>query len=362
MKCGEVQEFLSAIYDGEPVPPQAAEHTAHCAACQELLNSFDEMSAALRSHGRFLIDEPVPARTWLTTEEHKRTWRQKGLQMMRIPRIAFACLVLALIAVSSRLAVVEVRAHEAGSVLMLKLALPQGDTIQCFVSTINTGHENCGGIAQVDQRNLFYTIKVVKREGDRVLLSVRSRVAPLGPGAFTPEVANSLPETQTWFTPGETLSLSHVGDLKIALTGQWADHIPVWVGTNQLLDPAPNEVRLTSPLLLKNNQVAGEMFNSSADADQPGEGAFLYIPGEGRFILSPTSAEGGIPAKVEFNRVSFVSNGQKYVIVTGAPVIRGDTVWIIHDPDYRGSPELMQHAQLGAGLVSKLLHPAGKTP
>jgi hypothetical protein len=362
MRCDEAQEFVSAMFDGEPVPPQAAEHTAHCAECQELLEGFGEMGAALRNYGSLLIAEPVPDRTWLIPRENKSMWLEKGLQRMRIPRIAFACLILLLVALGSRLALVEVRAHDEGSVLMLKLTPAQGDSIQCFVSTVNANHDNCSGFAQIDHSNLTFAVKTLRKEGDRVLLSIRSRVAPMGPGGFGPDTESSLPETQSWFTPGETLLPPGTGELKLALTGQWVDHIPVQLGgNNQLLDPAPNEVRLTSPLLLKNNQIAGDMFNSSADADQPGEGAFLYIPGEGRFILSPTKIEGAIPAKVELNRVLFESNGQKYVIVTGAPVIRGDNIWVLHEAAYKGPPEMMEHSELGAGLVSKLVHPEART-
>ena len=361
MKCAEAQLFLSAIYDGEPVPPQAAEHTAHCAACQDLLHGFVEMSAALRSYGSLLLAHPVPPRTWLTPRTNKSLWLNKGLQKMRIPRVAFACLILLLLALGSRLALVEVRAHDDGSVLMLKLTPAQGNSIQCFVSTVSTNHDNCRGFAQIDHSNLTFAVRAVRKEGDRVLLSIRSTVAPLGPGGFTPDVERSLPETQSWFIPGQTVSLPDTGDLKVVLTGEWADHVPVQLGNNQLLDPAPNEVRLSSPLLLKNNQVAGEMFNSSADADQPGEGAFLYIPGEGRFILSPTQVEGAVLAKVELNRVLFESNGEKYVIVTGAPIIRGDSIWVLHQLAYSGPPERMQQTMLGAGPVSKLIHPAAQT-
>lgn len=40
MRCDEAKEFVSAIYDGETVLPQAAEHMARCADCQELLRGM----------------------------------------------------------------------------------------------------------------------------------------------------------------------------------------------------------------------------------------------------------------------------------------------------------------------------------
>ena len=353
MTCDKAQEYVSALYDGETVPLRAAEHTAHCADCQELLKGYAEMGAKLRSYGSLLLAEPVPDRTWLTPKRNKTMWFRKGFQIMRIPRIAFACLVLLLILLGSRLALVEVRAHEDGSVLMLKLTPAEGDGISCNVSTSDTAHNSCGGLAQIDQSNLFYSVKTLKRDGGRVLLSIRSRVTPIGPAGFGPDTENSLPETQAWFTPGETLSVPNTGDLKLALTGGWADHLPV--GGNHLLDPGPNEIRLTSPLLLKNNTVAADMPNASAGADQPGEGVFLFIPGEGRFLLSSTSITGAVPATVQLNRVSFASDGQTYVIVSGMPVTRAEKIWVLHDAAYKPAPDAMQGPMLGAGPVSKLL-------
>ena len=352
MRCDEARKFISAMYDGETVPPHVVQHTAGCADCRELLKGYAEMGAALRNYGSRLIAEPVPDRTWLTTGKDQTTWWEKGLQMMRIPRIAFASLLLLLIVLGSRLALVEVRAHEDGSVLLLTLTPAQGNSVQCFLSTTDTDHNHCGGLAQTGGSNLFYGVKALKKEAGRVLLSVRLRVDPLRPAGYGPDTDSSLPETQTWFTPGETLSLPGTGKLQLALAGQWADHIPVTLGSNALLDPGPNEIRLTSPLLLKNNKVAGEMFNSFAAADRSGEGAFLYIPGEGRFILSPTPIAGAIPAKVQLNRVSFESNGQAYIIVTGTPVSREASLWVLHDLGYKPTPEA--GPELGAGPVSKL--------
>ncbi len=355
MRCDEANEFLSAMYDGEMVPPQAAEHIAHCAACRELLKGYAETGLALRTYGSLLLAEPIPDRTWLTTKQDKTKWWEKGWQMMRVPRIALASLVLSLVVLGSRLALVEVRAHDNGSVLVLKLTPAQGDSVQCYVSMTDTDHSSCEGLSQIDKSNLFYAIKALRKDGDRVLLSIRSRVAPLGPASYGPGTESSLPERQSWFTPGETLSLPGMGELKLALTGQWADHIPVTLGSNDLLDPGPNEIRLTSPLLLKNNKLAGDMFNSSAGADEPGEGVFLYIPGEGRFLLSLTPFEGAMRARVQLNRISFESNGQSYIIVTGTPVSRTQTIWVLHQVVYKPSAKSMQGPLLGSGPVSKLL-------
>lgn len=348
MKCDDAQEYVMAVYDGETVPSEEAEHMARCAECQELLKRYAEMGATLRSYGSLFLAEPVPDRTWLTTRQNTTRWWQKGFHMMRIPRLAFASLVLLLVILGSRLALVEVHAHDDGSVLMLKLTPAQGDSVQCDLSTLDAKHNKCGGLAQIDKSNLFYAVKALKKDGSRVLLSIRSKVTPLGPAGYGPNTESTLPETQSWFTPGDTLSLPGTGALNLKLTGEWADHIPI--GGHQLLDPGPNEIRLTSPLLLKNNKVIGDMGKASAD----GESASIYIPGEGRFILSSTPVTDAIAATVQLNRVYFESHGQKYVLVTGMPVSRAERLWVVHQAVYKPLPDMDQGPVISAGPPSKL--------
>ena len=78
MRCDEAKEYVSAMYDGETVPRDAAEHTARCADCQELLKGYAEMGAGLRSYGSLLMAEPVPDRTWLTPRRKPTAWFEKG--------------------------------------------------------------------------------------------------------------------------------------------------------------------------------------------------------------------------------------------------------------------------------------------
>ena len=353
MRCDEVEVYLSAIYDGETVPLCAAEHAARCAKCQELLKGYAEMGAALRSYGSLLIAEPVPERTWLKTKRNKTTWWEEGLQMMRIPRIAFACLLLSIVVLGSRLALIGARAHEGGSVLMLKLTPAQGDGIGCDLSVSGGAQDRCEGLAQIAGSNLFYSVKAMKRDDGRILLSIRAKVTPLGPAAFGPETPGSLPEIQSWFTPGQTLAVPNTGALKLTLTGGWSDHIPA--GGNSLADPRPNEIRLTSPLLLKNNTVAGDMAGASAGGDDPDQAVSFYVPGEGRFILSATQSNGAVPATVQQNRINFESNGQKYVIVAGLPVSRAGRLWVLHDVTYKPGPDAGTGPSIGSGPLSKLL-------
>jgi hypothetical protein len=351
MKCDENRLYLSALYDGEPIPPEAAEHAALCAECQEQLKLYAETGAVLRTYASLLISQPVPARTWLTPRPQTPTFWEKAQQTMRIPRLAFAALILVLLGLSSRLTVVEVRAHSDGPVVLLKIIPAQGDPLGCALSTTDPNHNHCDGLAQINNSNFLYSIKSLRKDGDRVLLSVRYRVDPPGPDGIDAEVEKTLPETQLWFTPGDSLPLPNAENL--TLTGQWSDHIPVAFGANQFLDPNPHEIRLVAPLLLKNNQVAGDQIGS-ARSDQPGEGVAFYTPGEGSFTLTATQVPGAVQAKVQLNRVTFQSNNQSYVIVSGMPITRDEQLWVVHNPAYQPSSG-SQYSFIAAGPVNKLL-------
>ncbi len=348
MRCDEAREFVSALYDGETVPQPAAEHMAHCAACGELLKSYAEMGAALRSYSSLQLAEPVPARTWLTRKQDTPTWFAKGWQMMRIPRIAFASLVLLLVGLGSRLAVVEVRAHEDGSVLLLKLSSGPAQDVICPLSTIDLKNQICSGVTKADHGWFTYGIRLIRKEGDRALLGVVTEIGSRA-NTYSPDEINVLAKTQYWYSPGETVQLAGTGDQKFTATGQWTDHIPAFPVANQELDPAAHELRITSPLLLKNDKLAGDMKGATAISDGNDHGVFLYLPGEGRFSFSFSPSAGAVPGKIELNRISFTSDQQFYVIITGTPIARVDTLWVTHDPTYK--PE---RANLQGGLIGTL--------
>ncbi|MBB5060975.1 hypothetical protein HDF16_005711 [Granulicella aggregans] len=347
-----MEEFVSAMYDGETVPQEAAEHVTQCGECQQLFRSFVEMGAELRRFGSLESAEQLPERTW---ERQGRTitglW-EKGWQSMRIPRFAFAALVMLVVAVGSRLALVEVRAHEDGPVLLLKIKFGDGNEARCPLSSMDQRIQRCGGVSAAAGGNLSYVVHFLKKNGDRALLSLRSQSGQQTVSTDDKQ-AETMPETQLWVSSEEATDTLLGGVAKVRLTAQWTDHIPVLMGSNEYLDPSAHELRLTSPLLLKNNQVVGDMEGATALADEPNEAVYLYIPGEGRFVMSLNSIDGAVAGKIEINRISFTSDGHQYVVVTGAPVARGEAIWVKREAAYK-PPSGLSTAFLGAAPVSSL--------
>jgi hypothetical protein len=352
MRCDEMEEFVSAMYDGAAVPQEAAEHAAHCAACQELFQSFVEMGAELRRFGSLQSTEPVPERTWVQREQNITGWWQKGWQTMKVPRVAFASLIVLLLVVGSRLALVEARAHENGNVLLLTMSLKNGLYFSCPLSVTDPRYQQCSGSNGVADGSVSYLVHILKKDGDRALLSLRSQVSPepLTPAEMQ---AGNMPETQLWLSTDKATDTT-LGSLAATLTAQWIDHIPVMMGNSEVQDPSANELRLTYPLLLENNHVVGDIPGAMAFANHPNQAVFLYVPGEGRFAMSLTPFADAVPGKIKMNRISFTSDGHSYVIVTGAPVARGEVVWVKRDTSYKPPSNMQDAAFVGTDRVSHL--------
>ena len=78
MKCDEAAEFVSALRDGESIPPAAAEHVGACEACQARLKEYGEIGTELRRVAALESPPEARARTWKTKQGIKWSWWEKG--------------------------------------------------------------------------------------------------------------------------------------------------------------------------------------------------------------------------------------------------------------------------------------------
>jgi hypothetical protein len=352
MRCDEAAEFVSALCDGEMIPRTAAEHVSGCATCQARLKEYMQMGAELRVMASLAIEEAVSPRIWSSPQSRFAVWWQKGWGTMRIPRFAFAILIAAIVALGSTLAVVRVRAHSDGAVVVLKIAQPDGTSTGCPLSTIDKNQASCALLGLVmNGKMVGLKIDLVGREDNRVELAVRTKLfGPLRSGTFTLSLSDMQSESpkQIFFEPGQTLKLDVAGAGTLTVTGEWFDHMPAFIGTSiHDLDPVPEELRVTGPLLLSGKQVLGDLEGGTAIADKASQGVVIYMPGEGRFILALTPMQGAVQARVDVNRISFEDGGRSYVFLTGAPVTRGDHIWVLHEADFRPLKSAGDYAFIG---------------
>ena len=353
--CDETAEFVSALCDGEIIPRRAAEHIGACASCQALLVEYMEMGAELRRTASLEMEQSVSPRIWTKPQSIFAIWWTKGWGDMRIPRLAFAVLCAAIVGLISTLAVVKVGAHSDGTVVMLKVVGPGGEPSGCPLSTQDKKWAACGSMGAMNGKTFGYQIDLVGREGSRVELAVRTKVYGLS-GEFTLSDIRTEPPKQIFFEPGQTLKIDVEGMGTLTITGEWFDHMPEFIGSSgHDLAAGPEELRVVSPLLLSGKQVVGDMQGGSATVDKAGWGVDVYMPGEGRFVLSLSPFPGAAEAQVASNRISFQDGGRSYTFLTGSPVSRSEQIWVLHDADYKPPTEAQNRDYIGTVYLQELV-------
>jgi hypothetical protein len=335
MKCDEAAEFVSALCDGEMIPRAAAEHIGTCPMCRSLMREYMEMGAELRRVASLETGESAMPRVWSRPESLSAKWWKKGWGTMRIPRVAFATLIAAVAVLGSSLALVKVRAHSEGTVLVLKVMRPDAEPVACPLSTQDKNQAVCAFFGATNGKNIGYKIDLLGHEGSRVQLGVRTKTFGTPSGSFNLADIQSEPQKEVDFEPGETLKLDMPGTGALTVTGEWFDHMPAFIGTgtNREIDPQANELRMVMPLLLRDGMLVGDLEGASATAPDLAA-VIVYIRGEGLFILSLTPVKGAVKADVNLSRITFNEDAHAYTFLTGVPVTRSNHLWVLHNAGF----------------------------
>jgi hypothetical protein len=333
--CNDAAEYVSALCDGETIPPSAAQHIAACPDCQARLHDYLALGVELRRTASLELADGVPSPGWAKPQNRFATWWQKVWGTMRIPKLAFGVLVACVVLLASSLAVNRVRANNTGTVVLLSTEVPNGWQADCPLST-QEKNQSCYAEGSTGSSFLAYKVRLLSRDGSRVLLGIRTLTYPLTsrPHNLSSFVNSNEPGRKVWFEPGEPSKFDVPGVGALTLKGVWMDHVPI-LGK---LDPAPNELRLGRPLLLKDNVVVGDLSSNIGGVysqDKPDWAMVFYIQGEGRFVLSELPMKGAVEAHVALGRISFKAGGHSWELISGVPVCRADHVWVLYQPNFR---------------------------
>jgi hypothetical protein len=331
MICDDAAEYISALYDGKTIPPGAAQHFATCPDCQARLSDYLAMGIELRRTASLELADAVPSRSWTKPHNHVGTWWQKGWVAMRIPRFAFAGLIAGIMVLASALAVNKGRGQNSGTVVLLSTAGPNGPIADCPLPTQDKNQPTCSWYGKIGSRFVAYKIRLLSRDGSRVLLSTRTRTSTHREAlSFESDLGHA---NEARFEPGKPLNLDVPDVGTLTLKGEWLDHMPI-LGT---LDPGPNEVRFSAPLLVKDKAVVGDFSGHIGifSQDEQDRAMAFYIPGEGRFLISQLPMRGAVEARVALGRISFEEGGHSWEFVNGVPVCRADHIWVLHQPNFR---------------------------
>jgi hypothetical protein len=344
MKCNEVAEFISALYDGEKIPREAAEHLGACDECGGRLAAYSAIGVELRRVASLGEPTDVRDRTWEDRKELRSSWWRKSRESMRIPRLAFAAMLAAILLLSGGLVLVRARPNSTGSVLWLAVKLPpEGKVMQMALATDGeAGSDGFEHFAAVPTGGIFsMSVRFLRREGDRVELGVKTRYENPKPD-FTGDAEQRLKdivEQSLWIEPGRNAEISVLGLGSIQIAGDFIDHKPPsFFSLEDTVDPKANEFRIVSPVLIRGKEVVFNEVGASSMGDaRSGTGVSIYWPGEGRFLFSSAPFKDAVEGSVLESQINFRVDEQEYLLLTAVPVTRATHVWMKHEPRYKPS-------------------------
>ncbi|HEV2194170.1 MAG TPA: hypothetical protein VGR55_01210 [Candidatus Acidoferrum sp.] len=368
MNCAEAAECVSALFDGQPISREVAAHLGDCHECRVRLNEYAEMGAELRDMSSAAAPQAIPEGRWRLAEPAAaNNWLRKWRGTMRIPRFAFALMVVAIFALSGGLALVKARPGTNGPKLLLTIKSSLravGVLGHCaFDTNSSEGQHQCsfntntGGVPG----QVWFSARYVRREGDRIQLAIKTKYSSeLTSQGQLSDVLASVPEEKYWLHLEKVLEVPVVGLGAMEVSGQFVDYVPIVLHRpNEPYDPLPEEFRLWNPVVLRENRVLLNMAPLKTTDTGNDAAAMLYSPGVGRFIFSSVPIPGGVEGKLEVNQISFMLDGKDYLLVAGAPISRSDRIWVLYQPNWRvpsseSSPS-GDHAMLGANNLQHLL-------
>ena len=353
MRCEQLTESMSLLCDGKRITREEAEHIGGCTTCRDRLNSYAAIGSELRRLAS-LQERPVSAMNIILKElpAKKIGWWQRGFTTMRIPRLAFGLMAIAIVMLSSGLVMLRARAGSGvGPVFELKYKLPpMGRTTMCVMTTDGNPQSNhCGGTSRLPSGMLLFNARLLANKEGRAEIGIKDKFVP---GASSSELSDfdaalsDTPEQSMLLESGQQKEIVVPGFGTIEVEGKYLDHVPALLySPEEALDPKPNEFRVVSPVLVRDNLViANAEGSSSIDTGDPDATLMFYVPNEGRYLVSVRPFNGAEQGTVHLGQIKFSLEGHDYLLLTSMPITTADHVWVKHEPDFRPSERMVRRS------------------
>jgi len=370
MNCQEAAEFVSALFDGEQVPGEAAEHIGGCANCGARMQEYALMSAELRRTAALTLARTGNMRQ-VPPRSITRVWLLGWRQTMRIPRFVVALAVFLLIAAAAT-GFVLVRAKEKSRWFQWTISGRDGKTIVRATTPVDStsdpyydieaGMPGQEGAVWFRLRTLGQS-GVAERIGARVVWVPRSASSD----ERTNKIANlrSLREREFLCVPKEKLFIPVEGYGNLQIEGQFQSSLPDNVRLG--LYPPDDKFQILPPVILVrgDRMVAKADYGGGTYSDESSYFAF-GAPTDGWYVVSTKPISGAAEGRITGNQLEFSIRGEKYFLLTGAPITFGAAkVWVGH---YSRIEEADPHSgwkstddgttpQLGFGQIKDLTSP-----
>lgn len=257
---------------------------------------------------------------------------------MRIPRFAFALMLIAIFALSGGLTLVKARAGGNGSVLWVSFRVPPtGKIMHLSARTDHEAEMGSFGVARLPG-HIWVSARFVRREGERVLLEIKTVYHDPGlkepNGCTADEALKNIPARDYWLGPENLINVPVEGLGNMEVSAEYLDHVPMTENPVAALDPTRDDFRVMSPVLIRGNQVLLNLTGMSA-IENSKDAVMLYSPGLGRFVFSLVPVQGATEGRIQTSEVSFTLEGERYLLLTGAPITQSERAWVLYQPEWR---------------------------
>jgi hypothetical protein len=362
MNCQDAQLYVSALYDGESVPRDAAVHIAGCTACRNRLHKYARMGAELRllaSAERGT--DPVPLGG---LPPKRRRWTRGLTGRVLVPRFAIGLGLIAILGLSVGLGLV--RGQGSGpwfqfEVTSLEWQGSGGNVLQA--GEYGTGEFS----SSADPRIIIYEVKVLDVRNDSAQVEVRASrfitesdghagelvVEPDGHRATVTSrrdidrmLASATPQRFD-YKPGQKLQIPVEGGGTLVLTGNVYRLRPSFPPADFPVNPALNQIVLSNAALVRGHEFLGNLGSASAAGGNSAIGA--CVPPVGAFVFALEPFPGAIQGVAEFGRARFTVDGQDYTLFSATPITGGQQprdIWVYRAPD---CPSVARPMILGSG-------------
>jgi len=329
--CDNPDELLSALYDGEPVPTEFAQHVNTCPNCRARLRDYSHIGTELRLIASLTASAPVP---------QIRPRRSKFFDLagkMSIPKFALAAAAALFIVMTVGL--VQLHARQSNPLWFKFTLTEKSSTAPGFPRVAQAGYDQKTAAGYAPNTFVGTRVLVSAVESDHVQLAIRSRLYQKANANDLPLSADLKDIGSRVFTyyPGQSLEIPVEGGGTLVLQGMIVDHKPRFMEMGIPLDPGPNEIILSSPVLISGDKVLTNEKGANTIQDGPDRAAVLYVSGVGllKFALQPFP--GAIAGKASWGRLEFKLGSKDYTLLTASQICGGDqprTVWISNNPNF----------------------------
>lgn len=361
MNCTQAAECISALFDSQSISRDLAAHLADCPECRAQLNEYAEMSAELRDlasasgpqaipEGRWRLAEPAAANNWV------RRWRGT----MRIPRLAFALMLIALLALSTGLFLT--RATGTYRWFQYELVGRDGKRIMNGIAPVNpegNPYYDVEAGMKYPEGSVWFCLRVVGQVGEAERIGARTmwhpRTEPFGEGFF--KRLRSMPEREFLYFPGQDLKIPVDGYGDLEIKGHFEATLPEDVRMGRF--PEDGKFRIDLPLVMFREKQMLMHMKEDMEAGQVSMDRSYFACGEqgkGWYVFSSKAFKGAMEGTLTGSRIEFELDGQQYFLFASQPIIFGSVkIWVKHFDAVRDfdptSPGMMDSGQNGPTLV-----------